>query len=195
MIQIIHECVCKFVPICVFVIKDLPGMKMEIVFLMASAFLLVHVDQMNTETNVETLAKKQTAMTISKIHPSVPNVSLYFIFSCFSLSFKIVRICAYAIKASVETWKVETVFLKACVTITRRTCTNMKSRQLKLNLLPCSLSLLAGSFLPNRSNKIEISPTPPILTMNLNAPYKTEISVNDQILKIIIVHRIVTKLM
>ena len=127
-------------------------MKMEIVFLMASAFLSVHVDQMNTGMNVETLAKKQTAMTIPKIHPSVPNVSLYFIFSCFSLSFKIVRICAYAIKASVETWKVETVFLKACVTITRRTCTNMKSRQLKPNLLPCSLSLLAGSFSPNKSN-------------------------------------------
>merc|ERR1719259_1046855 len=129
-IQIINECVWKFVPICAFVIKDLPGMKMEIVFLMASAFLSVHADQMNTGTSVETLAKKQTAMTIPKIHPSVPNI---------------VRICAYAIKASVETWKVETVFLKACVTITRRTCTNMKSRQLKPNLLPCSLSLLAGS--------------------------------------------------
>ena len=72
--QTILHFVCKFVPICVFVIKDLPEMKMENVFLMASVFLSVHVDQMNIVTNVETLAKKQTAMMIQMIHPSVLKV-------------------------------------------------------------------------------------------------------------------------
>lgn len=76
--QLIHHFVCKFVPICVFVTKDLPGMKMENVFLMASVFLSVHVDQMNIVMNVETLAKKQTAMMIQMIHPSVLKVSVTF---------------------------------------------------------------------------------------------------------------------
>ena len=53
-------------------------MKMENVFLMVSVFSSVHVDQMNIVMNVEILAKKQTAMMIQMIHPSVLKVSVTF---------------------------------------------------------------------------------------------------------------------
>ena len=74
--------------ICVFVMKDSLEIKMESVFLMASALLSRNVGQTNIETNVETLAKNQTAMMIQNIHESVLSVSdTFFLFSSIKLIF------------------------------------------------------------------------------------------------------------
>ena len=78
MTQIIRDFACKFAQICVFAIKGSLEMKMESVSLMASALLSTIVDQTNIVMNVETLAKKQTAMMIQMIHPSVLKVSVTF---------------------------------------------------------------------------------------------------------------------
>ena len=88
MIQITQCFVRECALICVFVMKDSLEIKMESVFLMASALLSRNVGQTNIETNVETLAKNQTAMMIQNIHESVLSVSdIFFLFSSIKLIF------------------------------------------------------------------------------------------------------------
>ena len=68
-------------------------MKMESVFPMASALLSMIVDQTSIVMNVETPAKKQTAMIIQMIHQFVLSVSDAF--SHFSSMIYILRLPGY----------------------------------------------------------------------------------------------------